>query len=52
MLKTIKVKQEVYDALEILRKDKETKGECIHRLIRAYSALLGIAEPKQEEGKA
>ncbi len=48
MLKTIKVKQEVYDQLEALRRKNETFGECIQRIITAYSQLTALVAEKQE----
>ena len=51
MLKTIKVKQEVYDSLEGLRRKSETFGECIARLIDAYGKLTAITNVKYGEGR-
>lgn len=51
MLKTIKVRQEVYNDLEMLRQKNETFGECIARLIKAYRSLTGIISQAPEEGR-
>lgn len=42
MLKSIKVKQEVYDALDKLADKRESYGECIMRLIKAYRKIMDI----------
>lgn len=42
MLKSIKVKQEVYDALDGIADKRETFGEVIMRLIVAYKKLMAI----------
>jgi predicted CopG family antitoxin len=42
MLKSIKIKQEVYDELERLADKRETYGEVIMRLIKAYKKLMEI----------
>ena len=47
MLKSIKVKEEVYDALVIVQNKHETLGECIQRLIKAYIQLCTITAPKE-----
>lgn len=48
MLKTIKVKQDVYDQLEACRRKNETFGECIARLLSAYSQLSTLVAEKSE----
>ena len=48
MLKTIKVQQMVYDKLDQLRDKRETFGECIERLIKAYDQIRQITAAKQE----
>lgn len=47
MLKSIKVKQEVYDDLDRLAGKRETYSEVIMRLIEAYKKLMEITEAKR-----
>lgn len=52
MLKTIKVKPEVYDALAQVQEKHESFSDCIARLLRVYGQVLNIGKPKQEEPSA
>ena len=50
MLKSIKVSQEVYGALESIAEKRETFGECIMRLIKAYRKLREIQFGEKPDG--
>jgi len=50
VLKTVKLKSEVYDALERLRRDKESFSECVDRLIKAYEQMISIAGQPSKRG--
>ena len=49
MLKTIRVRQEVYDALMKLRRKNESPGECIAHLIDAYTTVELLYASKNKE---
>lgn len=46
MLKSIKIKPEVYAALERIAERRETFGETIMRLTIAYEGMMQITHPK------
>ena len=48
MLKSIKVKPLVYEALDRVREKRESFSDVIARLITVYQNVLNIQKPKEE----
>ena len=52
MLKSIKVKQEVYEALDKVAEKRESYGDTIMRLIKAYNELTDITYSRMPKVKS